>query len=43
MIGSGLWSRLLGEGDLALKEAFVGAHKGVSEGLKLGPIAEFLV
>ena len=42
VLGGGLWGRLLREGDLALKEGFDGAHEGVSEGPKVGAIAEFL-
>ena len=42
VIGRGLWSCLLGEGNFARKEGFAGSHEGVSEGLKVGSIAEFL-
>ena len=42
MIGSVLWSCLLVEVYLALKEGFVGSHGEVSEGPKVGTIAEFL-
>ena len=36
-----MWSQLLREVDLALKEGFVGAHEGVSEDPKAGAIADF--
>ena len=42
VIGGGLWVRPQREGNLALKEGFTGAHEGVSEGPKVGAIAEFL-
>ena len=43
VVGGGLWGHPLREGDLALKEGFDGAHEGVSEGPKVGAIAELLV
>ena len=42
MIGSLLWSCLLGQFDLALKEGFAGANELVPEGPKVGAIADFL-
>ena len=42
MIGSGLWTFLLSEGNLALEEGFTGAHEGFSEDPKVGAISDFL-
>ena len=42
MISGGLWGCVLKEGNLALEDGFAGAYEGVSEGPKVGAIAEFL-
>ena len=42
VIGSGIWSRLLGEVDLTMREGLAGTPERFSEGPKVGAIAEFL-